>query len=152
MDRQQLEKSLFPRSFSRLVATLTVAILAGTVLLGTGILWIDHARAVDADGLQVQQQEQEVGPECLPQPRVVFVAREFARAPDPAQRASAIERASTGKLVVRFPDGTEQTLVDGGRPGAPAATPVDVADPDVSFEGLFPDRSNRFAFYGVRND
>ncbi len=65
-------------------------------------------------------------------PPIVLVSRDLAEAPDPAGREQAIERAAAGKLLLHKGEGQVRTLVDASLPGAPAGTPVDVADPDVS--------------------
>ena len=68
-------------------------------------------------------------------PAVVFVSRDLTTAPDPAKRIHAIERAASGRLLVLEPDGATRVLVDASAPGAPEGAPVDVADPDVLFDG-----------------
>ena len=77
-------------------------------------------------------------------PDVVFVSRAFDTVPDPLSREHAIERAQSGKLLVREADGTVRVLVDAtqGAPGAAEDTPADVMDPDVSFD------STRIVFAG----
>jgi hypothetical protein len=65
---------------------------------------------------------------------VVFVSRYQISDPDSTQRQSAIERAGSGRLLVLEPNGEIRPLVDSRRTGSPAITPVDVMDPDVSYD------------------
>jgi len=65
---------------------------------------------------------------------IVFASRQLDANPDSSARATAIERARSGKLLVRGADGTIRTLVDARLAGAPADTPTDVMDPDVSWD------------------
>jgi len=73
---------------------------------------------------------------------IVFVSRDFDTVPDPATRQRAIELARAGRLLVLEPDGGVRVLVDAAADGAADGAPVDVADPDVSFDG------KRIAFAG----
>ncbi|HVR73695.1 MAG TPA: hypothetical protein VMT52_05160 [Planctomycetota bacterium] len=68
-------------------------------------------------------------------PAIVFVSRDFTSAPDPVARPGAIERAHSGKLLVREVGGAIRALLDSTLPAAPAGAPADVADPDVHFDG-----------------
>ena len=68
---------------------------------------------------------------------IVFVARDLGSAPDAATRANAIEKARSGKLLVLARDDSLRTLVDASAPGADASIPIDVTDPDVSFDGTW---------------
>jgi hypothetical protein len=73
---------------------------------------------------------------------IVFASRDLAADPDSTTRASAIEKARSGRLLVLEADGRVRTLVDAGAPGADPQAPVDVIDPDVSWDGA------RIAFAG----
>jgi len=73
------------------------------------------------------------------EPPIVFASREFDTVPDPATRDRAIELARAGRLLVLEPGGGLRVLVDASLDNA---VPVDVADPDVSFDG------ERIAFAG----
>jgi hypothetical protein len=87
-------------------------------------------------------------------PAVVFVARDLDttqtfEAPAPADperpdeklppvavpRSSAVERAAHGRLLHRDSEGTVHTLIDSRAQGATSLTPIDVTDPDVSYDG-----------------
>jgi hypothetical protein len=81
------------------------------------------------------------------EPAIVFVSRQFQRAPDIPTRSQAVELAADGKLRVHHSDGRMVTLVDAAAPGSAPETPIDVADPDVSFSGLYAD-GPRIVFSG----
>ena len=101
-------------------------------------------------------------------PPVVFVSRDLDTANTSAAlgRTTAVQRAQSGVLV--FLDAEKEVrrnLVDATAAGAPAWTPTDVLDPDVSFDGtrvvfsgLFPRRSvlapirDRHRRYGATKD
>ena len=76
------------------------------------------------------------------EPPIVFVSRLLDTVPDPVTRPRAIELARAGRLLVLEPGGSLRVLVDAFADGAPDGLPVDVADPDVSFDG------ERIAFAG----
>jgi hypothetical protein len=67
-------------------------------------------------------------------PAIVFVSRSLGDHPDPASRTYAVERADAGKLIAREPTGALRVLVDAAA-GIPDGAPVDVMDPDVSYDG-----------------
>ncbi len=68
------------------------------------------------------------------QPAFVFVSRAIAPSA-PAARTDPVESAGSGKLLVFEGAFTPRTLVDSSLPGASPSTPVDVMDPDVSWDG-----------------
>ncbi len=68
------------------------------------------------------------------EPPVVFVSRYMDSDPDASVRAAAIERALSGRLMLREEDGSVRALVDGTLPEAGDEVPVDITDPDVSFD------------------
>lgn len=68
-------------------------------------------------------------------PPVVFASRYMDADPNSVARGSAIERALSGRLLVRAADGSVRPLVDATLPDAPADLPVDVMHPDVSYDG-----------------
>ena len=69
-------------------------------------------------------------------PPIVFVSRQLGSAPKPEARQAAIERATRGSLLVLEPTGSLRRLVDAAQaPGA--GLPVDVMEPDVSYDGLY---------------
>ncbi len=67
-------------------------------------------------------------------PPIVYVSRVF----DADARTKAIDtvavRATRGSLIFRDESGAERVLVDASAPDAPRSSPVDVADPDVSWD------------------
>ena len=65
-------------------------------------------------------------------PPFVFVARSLPDAGS-LERKSAVDRASRGKLVV-FENGQSRTLVDASALQSPANAPVDVMQPDASWD------------------
>ncbi|MEM7263795.1 MAG: hypothetical protein AAF488_17535, partial [Planctomycetota bacterium] len=62
----------------------------------------------------------------------VFTSRRVVRVNG---RRGVADRAEFGKLLLRRSNGQIVTLVDASAPNAPLTTPVDVSDPDVSFDG-----------------
>jgi hypothetical protein len=72
-----------------------------------------------------------------PLPPIVFVSRALPPRADagPGSATSPAVLAASGRLLVREEDGTVRTLVDAQAPGSSPDTPVDVADPDVSWDG-----------------
>jgi hypothetical protein len=65
-------------------------------------------------------------------PPIVFVSRSIGSPPAQDGRPAAIHVAGSGRLLVLAPDGTRRPLVDASTmPGAP----VDVMDPEVSYDG-----------------
>ncbi len=64
----------------------------------------------------------------------VFASRKIDSDPDSVARLAAIETASMGRLLLRQTDGTIEPLVDAARPGADPLTPIDVMNPDVSWD------------------
>jgi len=66
---------------------------------------------------------------------IVFVSRYMGASPDVSRRTTAIERALSGRLRIREADGTLRELVDGALPDATDDIPIDVTDPDVSYDG-----------------
>jgi hypothetical protein len=67
-------------------------------------------------------------------PRIVFASRQIDLFSSPQRLTGAIEKASRGELILREPDGSFHTLVNARSPSAPPGTPVDVMDPDVSYD------------------
>ncbi len=67
-------------------------------------------------------------------PAIVFVSRDLPPASDPDQRDRAIERATSGRLLVHEEDRV-RALVDARDPALGPGTILDVMDPDVSFDG-----------------
>ncbi len=63
---------------------------------------------------------------------VVFASRDLRVDPDSAVRPAAIEKATSGRLLVREAAGALRVLVDGTKD---AAALIDVMDPDVSWGG-----------------
>jgi hypothetical protein len=55
--------------------------------------------------------------------------------PDSAARPNAIEKARSGRLLVREADGAIRPLVDATLPAAQPWTPVDAMDPSVAWDG-----------------
>src|SRR5690349_3094672 len=66
-------------------------------------------------------------------PSIVFVSRALLKEPDPGSRRSAIERAASGRLLVREASGQLRVLVD-RLAGTHPAAPADVMDPEVSYD------------------
>jgi len=62
---------------------------------------------------------------------IVYASREFN---DGATAGGPVVRARVGSLRVRTPDGNSHAIVDAAAVGAPAGAPVDVSDPDVSWD------------------
>ncbi len=68
-------------------------------------------------------------------PPIVFVSRAVADVHEP--QAPVVHRRSSGRLLIWGGEGssTVRALVDAGAPGAAEGAPVDVLDPDVSYDG-----------------
>ena len=66
---------------------------------------------------------------------IVFASRDLNGVPDPDARVSAIELATSGRLLLREVDGSIHVLVDANQPEADPATPIDVMQPAVSYSG-----------------
>src|SRR5262245_46511570 len=79
-------------------------------------------------------------------PPIVFVSRKIDVDFPPVNRTGPVERAEFGKLLLRGADGQVRALVDSSAPGAPPETPLDVMDPNVSFDGI------RIVFAGFSKD
>jgi hypothetical protein len=71
----------------------------------------------------------------LAHPPIVFVSRYMGSSPDSTDRVSAIERALSGRLLLREADGRLRVLVDSSQAAAGPEVPADVTDPDVSWDG-----------------
>ena len=82
------------------------------------------------------------------EPVIVFASRVFTEAPDPSTRLLPVEQSQRGRLIKRMPEGQERVLVDGRNPYFPDFTPVDVADPSVSYDG----RTIVFSGYSRQDD
>jgi len=67
-------------------------------------------------------------------PALIFVSRAIDPEPAANERTSAVGRASSGRLLLRRADGEIRALVDASA-STPEGAPLDVADPDVSFDG-----------------
>jgi hypothetical protein len=63
-------------------------------------------------------------------PAIVFVSRTLNQPPNPASRQTAVERARSGKLVVKDAAGTQDIVTTGNELGI-----IDVMDPEVSYDG-----------------
>jgi len=66
---------------------------------------------------------------------IVFVARELPAEPPADDRAEPVVRGTRGRLIVRHPDGRETVLAGANAVDDAARTLIDIADPDVSFDG-----------------
>ncbi len=68
-------------------------------------------------------------------PPIAFVARKLSAEPAPGRRWGAVERAPEGSLLVRESGGLIRALVDRAANPSDPALPLDVMDPDVSYDG-----------------
>ena len=71
-------------------------------------------------------------------PPIVFVSRDLSQVPNSihfADRQHAVVRATSAALIVRDADGSLRTLLESRSESAPASAVLDIADPDVSFDG-----------------
>src|SRR5262245_33843227 len=66
-------------------------------------------------------------------PPLVFVSRNIGTPPRPDGRRAAVERASRGSLRILSEGNMNTALVDATTQGP--GVPVDVSDPDVSYDG-----------------
>ncbi len=68
-------------------------------------------------------------------PPIAFAARKLSAEPAPGRRTGAVERATAGSLLAREPGGLIRALVDRAANPSDPALPLDVMDPDVSYDG-----------------
>lgn len=94
---------------------------------GRGSLGITLMAALVALGNQQVADAQQL-------PAFVYAERTLSAPMDMAARRSAVDRAESGRLLRRNADGSTTVLVDASQPGAPKNAPVDVLDPEVSFD------------------
>ncbi|MGH9361013.1 MAG: TolB family protein, partial [Thermoanaerobaculia bacterium] len=66
---------------------------------------------------------------------IVFASRQLKARPSPLARSAAVERGGSGQLLVRMPDRSTVILVDGKLNQAASDLPIDVMEPDVSYDG-----------------
>ncbi len=112
--------SVGPCPRARTVSFGLASLLAACVALTTASSTVPQLSAADRkDGL----------------PSIVFVSRALADAS--GAQPVAVHRASAGRLLLWESEnyGAIRALVDAKQPGAAVGTPIDVLDPDVSYDG-----------------